>query len=262
MATGKPVHECQCDRPGVVLGHGTYGEVRRALWAGALVAAKRCFADGATTASSSSADSARTGEHTSSSSRGSHDPLLALSAPGRGGARAQQQWTPRRKPAPLAAGMSPSPDTSTDPPTSSTPSATSADHLIRSDPDDVAAEEVVVSVVSSGKGSAADAADAPPPAAAAAADPGAADASAAADAAGEEVPLAVGPPPRQAAPPRDYTDEVEAVARLRHPHIILFLGVAGPMAEPTLVTELAERGSLFTLLRTHRTVGRAWGPVP
>ena len=43
VATGKPTHACLCAHAGVVLGTGTYGEVRKALWAGTLVAAKRCF---------------------------------------------------------------------------------------------------------------------------------------------------------------------------------------------------------------------------
>ena len=45
--------------------------------------------------------------------------------------------------------------------------------------------------------------------------------------------------------------EMDSMSRLRHPNILMCMGVVVD-ARPIIVTELAERGALNTLLRMHR----------
>ena len=50
------------------------------------------------------------------------------------------------------------------------------------------------------------------------------------------------------------------LARLRHPHIVLFLGASGAPPAPMLVTELLDGGTLFDLLyRRQPPAALSWG---
>lgn len=49
-------------------------------------------------------------------------------------------------------------------------------------------------------------------------------------------------------PPQEFKDEVDIMARLRHPNVVLFMGAVTRPNQLAIVTQFIPRGSLYRLL--------------